>query len=78
MQTPDFYATLARISTEQATELAAKYDWQVTPDHLRGLFGALLDHPGLPEIWEQDRDGFREQVRETTELWLCGEAFQIW
>ena len=49
MQTPDFYAELARISTTHAANLAADHGWQITPEHIAGIWQALLDHPGAVE-----------------------------
>ena len=78
MQTPDFYADLARISTAHATELAARHDWKITPEHIAGFWQALLDHPDLPELWENSPFSFYALVQEITETWLSAEAFQIW
>ena len=78
MQNPDFYTDLARISTTHAAELAARHDWKITPQHIAGLWQALLDHHDLPDLWENAPDGFAALVLGTTETWLSAEAFQIW
>lgn len=78
MQTPDFYADLARISTTHAANLADEHGWQITPEHIAGIWQALLDHPDLPDLWENAPDGFAALVQGTTETWLSTEAFQIW
>ena len=78
MQNPDFYTDLARISTTHAAELAARHDWQITPVHIAGFWQALLDHPDLPELWENSPFSFYALVQETTETWLSAEGFQIW
>ena len=77
MQTPDFYADLARISTTHAANLAAENDWQITPEHIAGIWQALLDHPDLPDLWDSPFC-FSTLVQEITETWLSTEAFQIW
>ena len=78
MQNPDFYTDLARISTTHAAELAARHDWKITPQHIAGFWQALLDHPDLPELWENSPFSFYALVQEITETWLSTEAFQIW
>ena len=78
MQNPDFYTDLARISTTHAAELAARHDWKITPEHIAGFWQALLDHPDLPELWENSPFSFYALVQEITETWLSAEGFQIW